>query len=116
MKSFIINFNLSNIKLKFQLLYFLNFTDIIFTLILLDTGSFIEGNPIMQQFIENTILSLGIKIILPAILLISIYHRIQDATFKQLKKSNVLIIISLSFYTLINLSHIFWLSFFLLKN
>ena len=115
MKSFITNSNLSNIKIKFFILYFLNFTDIIFTIILLDTGYFIEGNPFMKQFIGNTLLSLGIKIIVPALLLILIYYRIQSATFTQLKKSNRLILIGLSIYTLVNLSHIFWLSFFVLK-
>jgi len=116
MKSFILNFNLSNIKVKLQFLYFLNFTDIVLTLMLLDTGYYIEGNPFVQQFIGNTVLSLGIKITIPALLLISIYHRIKEATFEQLKKSNILVIISLSLYTLVNLSHIFWLSFFLLKS
>ena len=115
MKSFITNFNLSNIKIKSFILYFLNFTDIIFTIILLDTGYFIEGNPFMQPFIGNTLLSLGIKIIVPALLLILIYYRIQSATFTQLKKSNRLILIGLFMYTLVNLSHIFWLSFFVLK-
>lgn len=115
MKSFIINFNLSNIKLKFLLLFLLNFTDIIFTLILIDTGYFIEVNPIMQQFIGNILLSLGIKIIVPALLLILIYYRMQRATFEQLKKSNRLIVIGLTLYTLVNLSHIFWLSLFVLN-
>jgi hypothetical protein len=116
MKSFLVNYNISNIKTKFLLLYFINFTDIIFTLMLLNTGCFIEGNPLLHPVIENTILLFLIKIIIPALLLISIYHRIQDATFEQLKKSNIIILISLSLYTLVNLSHIFWLSFFLLKN
>jgi len=115
MKSFIISFNLHNIKAKFLLLYFLNCTDIIFTIMLLDTGYFMEANPLMQPFIENILLSLGIKLIIPALLLISLYHRIQNATFEQLKKSNKIIIFSLSIYTLVNLSHIFWISFFVLN-
>lgn len=66
---FLRGYTLENIKIKFIVLYVLNVTDIIFTLLLWNTGLFTEVNIIMARILHNSIISLLIKIGLPAALL-----------------------------------------------
>ncbi|NLC19231.1 MAG: hypothetical protein GX757_08460 [Clostridiales bacterium] len=108
MVAFIKNYSLSVIKKKFILLYFLNVTDIIFTVLLLQTGYFQEANILMAKALNNPLVSLLLKIILPAVLLIYIYKQIKDADSEQLRASNIAVNISLTIYTLVNLSHLVW--------
>lgn len=103
---FLKNSSLETIKIKLLLLYTLNVTDIIFTLFLINTGYFVEANIIMAKLIENPSISIIVKTILPAILLIGILIRMQKATKQQLRISNCLINMITSLYALINLSHI----------
>jgi len=81
-------------------------TDILFTLLLLSTGFFIEANIFMVKTVESIPASFALKIILPAVLLTFIYFRMQDATEQQLKQSNVFINGAIGLYSLINISHI----------
>lgn len=111
--AFIRNYSLRNIKIKLFILYILNTTDIIFTLFLLSTGFFKEANILMIETVQNPLLSVLIKIILPALLLIIIYFRMRNATDRQLKKSNILINGVIILYTLINISHIVYLACYL---
>lgn len=106
--------DLKAIKLKLTTIYILNISDIIFTLILIKTGLFIEGNFFMSQIIGNSSLVLAIKVIIVGALLAILYKRMETATNKQLAISNVFINSCMGFYILINLSHIIWafLSFF----
>ena len=53
MISFIEDCNIKNIKTKFILLYILNLTDIIFTLLVLDTGYYIEANILMIETVQS---------------------------------------------------------------
>jgi len=99
---------LRNIKNKLGVLYILNVTDIIFTLLLLSTGFYMESNPFMVKAVESIPLSFLLKVVLPAIMLIFIYFRMRNATEQQLKKSNVLINGVVIMYALINISHIVW--------
>lgn len=118
MITFIKNYNLESIKKKFAILYVLNVTDIIFTLLLLQTGYFAEANILMVKAVSNPAISVLIKIILPAVLLIYISYRMKDADMLQLKAANVAVNISLSVYALVNLSHLVWvalLPFFMMK-
>lgn len=108
MINFTRNYSLDHIRNKLILLYILNVTDIIFTFLLLSTGLFIEANVFMVQAVESVPMSLMLKIILPAVLLIYIHFRMQGATESQLKKSNIFINGAVAFYGLINLSHVFW--------
>lgn len=110
MLTFIKKYEIETIKKKFILLYLLNVTDIIFTLILLQTGYFAEANILMVDAVSNPVASLLIKIIIPAILLLYIYHRMKGANGDQLKAANVAINISLSLYTFVNLTHLVWVS------
>jgi len=108
MVAFIKNYSLPVIKKKFILLYLLNVTDIIFTVLLLKTGYFQEANILLAKALNNPLLSLLLKIILPAVLLIYIYKQIKDADSSQLRASNVAVNISLTIYSLVNLSHLVW--------
>lgn len=100
--------SLQNIKYKFLLIYLLNVSDIICTILLLKTGLFIEANPLMFKVIQDQSAALALKVFLPALLLLALTVRIHKATEYQLRISNYLVNIILLLYTLINLSHIIW--------
>lgn len=108
MIAFIRNYSLKSIKNKLLLLYILNVTDIIFTLLLLSTGFYIEANTLMGKIIQSPPAGLVLKIVLPAGLFIVVYVRMQKATDQQLKKSNLLINGATILYTLVNISHLIW--------
>lgn len=108
MISFIKNYNLNFLRKKMILLYVLNVTDIIFTLLLLKTGFFTEVNIFMVNAVESPMAGFLIKTILPAILLYYLYKRICCIDASQLRAANVGINISLALYALVNLSHLVW--------
>lgn len=108
MVAFIKNYSLPVIKKKFILLYLLNVADIIFTLLLLQTGYFHEVNILMAKLLNNPPVSLLLKIFLPAVLLIYLYNQIKEEDSSQLRASNIAVNISLTIYTLVNLSHLVW--------
>ncbi|MGG7177530.1 DUF5658 family protein [Clostridium paraputrificum] len=108
MFSFIKEYDLKSIKQKLQILFFLNVIDIVLTIILLDTGLFEEANIFMRYIVNNTFLSIIIKVGLVALLLIALYYRIQTATINQLKISNKIIVSSIAIYAFINLTHVIW--------
>jgi hypothetical protein len=110
MITFIKSYSLDNIRKKFITLYLLNVTDIIFTVLLLQTGYFAEVNFLMAKAVQNPLASFLLKIILPAALLLYMYHQIKDADEDQLKVSNIAVNISLTIYTLVNLSHLVWVA------
>ena len=108
MIEFIKDYSLNNIKNKLAFLYILNLTDIIFTIILVNTGYYFEANFLMAGVIENYSASFLIKVILPAILLLYLYFRMQKATEYQLRVSNILISCAVGLYATINAFHILW--------
>jgi hypothetical protein len=108
MISFIKNYSLKNIRNKFIVLYILNVTDIVSTLLLLDTGFYMEANVLMAKAVQSPFASLALKLVLPAVLLIMLYLRMQNATDQQLRVSNLLVNIVTLFYALINISHLVW--------
>lgn len=94
---------------KLITLYILNITDIIFTIILVNTGMFIEANIFMAPLVNNKqLLVIVIKIVIPLIMLLVVYQRMKKATEKQLYQSNIIINAFLIFYGLINISHVVW--------
>lgn len=105
---FIKNYSLRNIRNKLLILYILNVTDIIFTILLLSTGFYMEANSLMAKALHHPSIGLISKIVLPAVLFIFIFYRMKKATEKQLKQSNFLIIGAIILYTLINMSHLLW--------
>lgn len=107
--------DLKSINKKLIGIYLLNVSDIIFTLFLLNTGLFIEINSIMSYVINNNnVLSILIKVIVPLILLVVIALRIEDATEKQLHRSNIIITSMLLVYALIDVSHILWTTMYII--
>lgn len=95
-----------NIQKKFILLYTLNVSDILFTLVLLRTGLFRESNVIMLKIVEEPVISLVVKLLLVGFLVFVLYKRMVDATDKQLKISNMIINGMVAVYGIINLFHI----------
>ena len=110
MITFIKNYNIETVRKKFILLYLLNVTDIIFTVLLLRTGYFTEVNILMVKAVQSPMASILLKILLPAIILSYMYKRIKDADDSQLKASNIAVNISLTIYSLVNLSHLVWVA------
>jgi hypothetical protein len=110
MVTFLRNYSFVSIKKKFIILYLLNVTDIIFTLLLLQTGLFAEVNFLMVKAVQSPVASVVLKIIVPAILLYYLYSRIKNADEDNLKASNIAINISLTIYVLVNLSHLVWIA------
>jgi hypothetical protein len=108
MTAFIKDYSIEVIKKKFIILYLLNVMDIIFTVSLLQTGYFQEVNIFMVKAVNNPVASILLKIILPAVLLIYLYRQIKDSDSSQLKASNIAVNISLTIYTLVNISHLVW--------
>ena len=112
--AFIKNHTLENIKHKLLILYLLNVTDILFTLLLISTGLFMEANIVLKKAVQSVPASILLKVVLPAVLLFYISLRIKDASVKQLKQSNIILTIVTVGYTLINISHLVYISFYVL--
>lgn len=101
--------DLDSIGRKLAIMYILNLTDIIFTILLINTGMFLEANSIMAPLVNHKqFLSIIIKIVVPFVLLITVYKRMKDGTEKQLYQSNIMINVCLIFYGIINISHVVW--------
>ena len=114
MIAFIKTYTLENIKHKLLILYFLNVTDILFTLLLLSTGYYMEVNLLMVNAVQSLLASFILKILLPAVLIFYISIRIKKASEAQLKMSNIIINMATGFYVAINISHLIWCFLFLL--
>ncbi|WP_228731176.1 DUF5658 family protein [Clostridium zeae] len=109
MLNFIKNYNLSIIKQKLLIIYLLNISDIFFTLILVNSGYFYEGNTLMAVILNTPLLAVLCKILIPATLIVIIYNRMKKATLNQLIYSNKIIIACIILYSFINLLHLIWL-------
>ena len=105
MRGFFKDYSIEIIKIKLFMIYFLNVADLIFTILLLSTGSYFEANILMAEVVKNTAATLLIKIILPAILLAVLYLRIKKATNKQRRISNYVINPVAILYIIINIFH-----------
>lgn len=107
--------NLSAKKLcdKLTLLYILNALDIVFTFGLLKTGLFKEVNSIMVNVVDDPFLSIIIKLIIPAFLIIYILVRLEDLPESNMKLCHICVNVVLFIYTLIALMHLCYLCLFL---
>lgn len=108
-------YDFDTVKYKFKLIYALNVIDILYTIILLRTGKFFEGNIVMQSIVKNEILSIVLKIGLPLLLIYYLVRRMRDATNKQLIIANIFINFCLILYMITNLLHVFWTIFYLIS-
>lgn len=116
MITFIMSYELKHINMKLLLLYLLNLSDIILTLLLYRTGLFKELNSIMAAFLNNTTLAFMIKSLIPGLLLFLLYLRIKSANQKQLKISNYIISGAIILYLLVNFLHLLWISILPILN
>lgn len=96
------------IRHKLVVLYLLNLADILLTELLLNTGYYMEANFLMRNVVDNLFGVILTKFILPFLLLLIIYVRIEKATERQLHISNIIINLTVLLYVLINISHIIW--------
>ncbi|TAH63534.1 MAG: hypothetical protein EWM47_13565 [Anaerolineaceae bacterium] len=111
MITFIKTHNLINIRKKLIILYLLNVSDIIFTLALLQTGFFREINIFMINAVQSPVISIILKIVFPAVLLYFLYKRIcLSDDSQQLRATNIGLLISLTLYAFVNISHIIWVA------
>lgn len=108
MINFIKCYTIKNLKFKLLILYSLNITDILLTFLLLNTGFYKEVNIIMVKVVQSSFASFILKVILPAILLFYILIRLRKASAIQLRQSNTILNIIITFYTIINIFHLVW--------
>lgn len=93
-------------RILLSILYLLNCTDILFTLMFSSTGYFIELNPFMKRIIADPTLSFLLKMIVPAILFVLLAFRIKTASKAQLRIVKRSFEIMSAVYIVINLMHI----------
>lgn len=108
MINFIKNYSLDSIKTKLKIIYALNVFDIVATVLLYNTGLFLEVNSFIELFLENPVIAISIKIILPGALFLIMFKHMHDANEKQLKISNVALEVLMLYYGLIACSYILW--------
>ncbi len=99
----------SEYDIKLLLLYTLNVTDYIFTLVLISSGLFIEANPILNTHIEG-LWGFILKCMLPLLLVLYLHIRFLTGIPKHKKIVKLLINGIIIYYIIINVMHIFWLT------
>ncbi|MDO4892437.1 MAG: DUF5658 family protein [Eubacteriales bacterium] len=92
---------------KLGLLYLLNLIDWICTEVLIGSGRFTEANPIMQPVLNGFGSTLLIKGVIPLALIVLCGVLFKLTGEAENKFANVLIIIGIVVYSLVNLWHIF---------
>lgn len=102
-----------DLRKKLTLLYILNASDIVFTFGLLKTGMFQEVNALMVGIVTDAWLSIGVKLILPAVLIIYVLFKLEDLPDSNLKFCNFFVNTVLLIYIVINLMHLCYLGLFL---
>ena len=112
MIAFIKTHNLINIRKKFIILYLLNVSDLIFTLAFTDR-IFQKMNIFMVNAVQSPLVSVLLKIIFPAGLLYYLYKKISLSNSDQLRAVNIGLLISLTLYSLVNLTHLVWVALLL---
>lgn len=102
-----------DLRKKLTLLYILNASDIVFTFGLLKTGMFQEVNALMIGIVTSPWLSIAVKLIVPAVLIIYILLKLDDLPHSNLKLCNYFVNTVLIIYIIINIMHICYLGLFL---
>ena len=97
-----------DIRDKLLLLYGLNTIDLLFTMFLIGTGYFTEGNPIMAHFMTTPLSSVLFKLVMPAALITMLIVRLRTATPQQRHYSNCFVNALLLIYMAVALLHIAW--------
>lgn len=105
--------SLNTLRDKLTLLYILNAIDIVFTFGLLKTGLFKEINRLMISVVDNPWLSIMIKLIVPALLIIYILFRLEELPETNMRLCHICVNIVLVIYTAITIMHLSYLCLFL---
>lgn len=108
MRSFIKSYDLSNVKLKYKLMYMSYISVIIFHFILNKIKIYNIQYSSLLGLTNNSILSFVIIIIIPGLLLYYLYSKLNSKTDKELKLCNIfsnlnLFMILISFILIIRL-------------
>lgn len=98
----------NSLKLKLTCIYVLNAIDIVFTFALLKTGLFYEANSLMTSIVESVPLSILVKLLLPALLILYIIVKLDDTKLPNLKLCNALICTVLGIYLAIDALHVYY--------
>lgn len=93
---------------KLIIIYALNVSDYILTLLLLNSGLFAELNPLLSIPINN-FWGFVLKCIVPLGLLLVVRHRLRDISTKQIKPVWYILDFTIGLYAIINIFHVFWL-------
>lgn len=113
MIQFIKNASIPSLRQKLIIIYILNTLDIIFTFGLLKTGLFEEVNLLMVHVVTNALLSILIKLILPALLMIYVLVKLDELQEEHLPICNIAVTIVLVIYTVITFMHLLYTCFFI---
>lgn len=105
-----------HIIMVFLLIYILNCTDLIFTYTYLKTGLFMEYNPIMRLLLSHVFLTLFVKLMIPAILIVFFFFRLDEHTTQSLRLCKWAGAFLSFLYSLLNSMHIYYLFQFLLSS
>lgn len=105
--------SLDTLRDKLTLLYILNALDIVFTFGLLKTGLFQEINGLMINVVDNPWLSIIIKLIIPALLIIYILIRLEELPETNMRLCHMCVNIVLLIYTVITIMHLSYFGLFL---
>lgn len=105
--------SLDTLRDKLTLLYILNALDIVFTFGLLKTGLFKEINSLMISVVDSPWLSIMIKLIIPALLIIYILFRLEELPETNMRLCHICVNIVLLIYTAITIMHLSYLCLFL---
>lgn len=117
MKEMIKKFSVTTVfDKKLIVIYALNVSDYILTLILLASGLFTEANPLLSMPMNN-FLGFILKCIVPLVLLLLVRHRLRGINSKQIKPVWYILDLTIGLYAIINIFHVFWfimMSFYLI--
>ena len=110
---FLKNASVPVLKSKLTFIYILNALDIIFTFGLLKTGLFTEMNILMINVVDSALLSIFIKLIIPAMLMIYILCKLEEFPEERLPLCNIAVNFVLVVYSFLTLLHIVYTSLYI---
>lgn len=109
---FLTNASIPNLKIKLTWIYILNALDILFTFGLLKTGLFLEVNFLMLTVVDNALLSILIKLIIPAFLMVYILINLDELPHIHLPLCNFAITVVFIIYSLLTCLHLSYTAYF----
>ncbi|MGL4361731.1 MAG: DUF5658 family protein [Cellulosilyticaceae bacterium] len=110
---FLKNSDVYLIKQKLVIIYILNVIDIVCTFGLLKTGLFEEANWLMVGIVNHALLSIFIKLLIPACLMIYVLINLDDLPTEQLPICNIALNVVFIVYSIITLMHLIYTIFFI---